>query len=66
MKGKRSIPTESILTGATKQSIEVAYQQTLNAFSLTIKNIFAFLKNTHGNLEPYTEALKFSSFVLLI
>lgn len=49
MKPKRSSSTERILTKATNTSIEVAYQQAPEAFTIFVENHFALLEITHGN-----------------
>uniref|UniRef100_A0A6P7FH09 Uncharacterized protein LOC114330220 n=1 Tax=Diabrotica virgifera virgifera TaxID=50390 RepID=A0A6P7FH09_DIAVI len=60
-KQRTNPPIETGLTEQTKEDIKEAYNKTPEAFILPQDNLIAFLENTFGNNDPYTEALKFTS-----
>lgn len=57
----RDASPDAALTEITKSTIKEIYQKSPEDFIIPVDNFLAFLENSHGNSNPYLEALKFTA-----
>lgn len=60
-KRKKDTTSQTPITENSKTIIKEKYSENPNNFILPIDNFIAFLENTFGGSDPYTEALRFTS-----
>lgn len=59
-KSKTEASDEKSIPTASKQAIHDMYEKNPRAFIIPFENFIAFLENTYGNHDPYSEALRFT------